>query len=163
MRLPGYFFLPFSLHVSSPFVADRIAYISDGRVREIGTHDELMANPDSKYRVLVELQDMGTTSHRPAKEKTAKKSVVKSKSTVVLDEDEEGKDKEVDKETEKKVASKARLLAKDDVGYFAVGSVGAVLAGLMFPGWGIIFAYSECPLLPLCYHRPVSLAQSCSI
>ncbi|KAL9190432.1 hypothetical protein ACHAXT_007643 [Thalassiosira profunda] len=121
--------------------ADRIAYISDGRVREIGTHDELMANPDSKYRVLVELQDMGTTSHRPAKENSAKKSVVKSKSTAVLDEDEEGKDKEVDKETEKKVASKARLLAKDDVGYFAVGSVGAVLAGLMFPGWGIIFAY----------------------
>ena len=39
-----------------------------------------------------------------------------------------------DKGKEKKNASKARLLAKDDVGLFGIGSLGAILSGLMFPG-----------------------------
>mmetsp|Transcript_26009 Transcript_26009/g.46896 ORF Transcript_26009/g.46896 Transcript_26009/m.46896 type:complete len:1444 (+) Transcript_26009:100-4431(+) len=124
--------------------ADRIAYISDGKVREIGTHDELMANPESKYRRLQELQHMGTSQHKVHVEKkettTTKKSSVKSSKTASLPPTKVDEDS-VDSETEKNIASKARLMAKDDVGLFVVGSVGAVLAGLMFPGWGIIFAY----------------------
>lgn len=122
--------------------ADRIAYISDGKVREIGTHDELMAKPGGKYKRLQELQNMGTA--RPdvdegmkASTATEKSSMMSGKSaSVPLDED-----KEEDKNKEKKVAAKARLLAKDDYGYFAIGTIGAIFAGLMFPGWGIIFAY----------------------
>jgi ATP-binding cassette subfamily B (MDR/TAP) protein 1 len=121
--------------------ADRIAYISDGKVREVGTHNELMANPESKYRQLQELQDMtrdlDEKKHEKKDAKVKKKTFSKSKTSSLakLDEDEE------EMETKKKFESKARLLAKDDIGFFAVGSFGAIMAGLMFPGWGIIFAY----------------------
>lgn len=125
--------------------ADRIAYISDGKVREIGTHDELMANPNSKYRRLQQLQNMDTSQHDQSKgeKKATKKSSAKSGKIMDIPDkpDEEEEKVEVDTTTEKKVATKARLLAKDDAGFFAVGSVGAILAGLMFPGWGIVFAY----------------------
>ncbi|MDE0192663.1 MAG: ATP-binding cassette domain-containing protein, partial [Gammaproteobacteria bacterium] len=36
--------------------ADRIVFLDGGRVRDIGSHDELMANPASPYREFVELQ-----------------------------------------------------------------------------------------------------------
>ena len=38
------------------------------------------------------------------------------------------------------LSKKARELAKEDAIYLAVGSIGAILAGLVFPIWGIIFA-----------------------
>mmetsp|Transcript_3600 Transcript_3600/g.7957 ORF Transcript_3600/g.7957 Transcript_3600/m.7957 type:complete len:1436 (+) Transcript_3600:181-4488(+) len=125
--------------------ADRIAYISDGNVREIGTHDELMANPESKYKKLQELQNIGSSQHgihieKKASEATKTLSSKGSNKSAHLPTKVHEDDK-VDTKTEKKVASKARLLAKDDIGFFVVGSIGAVLAGLMFPGWGIIFAY----------------------
>ena len=36
--------------------ADRIVYLEDGEVREVGTHEELMAKPNGHYRDFVELQ-----------------------------------------------------------------------------------------------------------
>ncbi len=36
--------------------ADRIVFLDGGRIRDIGSHDELMANPASPYREFVELQ-----------------------------------------------------------------------------------------------------------
>ena len=36
--------------------ADRIVFLDGGRIRDIGSHDELMAKPDSPYREFVELQ-----------------------------------------------------------------------------------------------------------
>ena len=36
--------------------ADRIVFLDEGRVMDIGNHDELMANQDSPYREFVELQ-----------------------------------------------------------------------------------------------------------
>ncbi len=38
--------------------ADQIVFIEDGRVQEIGTHDELIARPTSSYREYVELQSV---------------------------------------------------------------------------------------------------------
>jgi ATP-binding cassette subfamily B (MDR/TAP) protein 1 len=116
--------------------ADRIAYIGDGKVREIGTHEELMANPDSKYRRLHAFQNMNL---HDLEEKHGEKASTKIKAS----NKKEGNIDEGGKDTgkEKKYASKAKLLAKSDGGLFVVGSIGAIFAGLMFPGWGIIFAY----------------------
>ena len=38
--------------------ADRIVFLDEGRVRDIGSHDELMAKPGSAYREFVELQGL---------------------------------------------------------------------------------------------------------
>ena len=42
--------------------ADRIVFLEDGTIREVGTHDGMMAVPDGAYRRFVELQggDVGT-------------------------------------------------------------------------------------------------------
>ncbi|MCY4093950.1 MAG: ABC transporter ATP-binding protein [Gammaproteobacteria bacterium] len=40
--------------------ADQIVFIEDGRIQEIGTHDELIARPTSSYREYVELQSVTT-------------------------------------------------------------------------------------------------------
>jgi ATP-binding cassette subfamily B (MDR/TAP) protein 1 len=58
-------------------------------------------------------------------------------------------EKEVEKERDKKYAQRARLLAKGDGFYLFVGSVGAVLAGLVFPAWGFVFAF----MVELLYYR----------
>lgn len=44
--------------------ADRIVFLDDGRIRDIGSHDELMAKPESPYREFVELQG-GDVSTEP--------------------------------------------------------------------------------------------------
>jgi ATP-binding cassette subfamily B (MDR/TAP) protein 1 len=48
---------------------------------------------------------------------------------------------EIDKETEKSDAKRARLLAKGDGKLFVIGGVGAVISGLTSPAWGILIAY----------------------
>ena len=37
--------------------ADRIVFLEDGEVRDVGSHDKLMADPNSAYRHFVELQE----------------------------------------------------------------------------------------------------------
>ena len=39
--------------------ADRIVFLEDGEIRGIGSHEELMADPESRYRRFVELQGGG--------------------------------------------------------------------------------------------------------
>ncbi len=39
--------------------ADRIVFLEDGRIRDVGSHDELMSKPDSAYREFVDLQGTG--------------------------------------------------------------------------------------------------------
>jgi ATP-binding cassette subfamily B (MDR/TAP) protein 1 len=117
--------------------ADRIAVIADGVLKEIGSHSELMNKPDGRYKRLVEFQNM-TGAEKKAK---------------VKKEDEEEEDKLIDtsshhvaeteeeKQKEKEQSNRAKVLAKDDIGYFFVGAIGSILAGLVFPCWGIVFAY----------------------
>jgi len=130
--------------------ADRIAVIDSGKVREIGTHDELMALPHGKYRRLQELQDLGSSIERKSKADggdDAKTDPTADKNNEEKDLDSAG---DADAEAAKVNAKKARLLASGDVGYFVIGAIGAILAGLMFPGWGIAFSF----LIELLY-KPV--------
>ena len=43
--------------------ADRIVFLDGGRIRDIGSHDELMAKSESRYREFVELQGDVSTGH----------------------------------------------------------------------------------------------------
>jgi len=120
--------------------ADRIAFIGDGRVKEIGSHDELMEKPNGKYKRLVESQARGAST---ALHGLVSKSKKKKKSKVMEDvEEEEGN---LDQEIEKEELSafdikRARRLAKPDKFYLMVGAIGSLMAGSIFPMWGVLFA-----------------------
>ncbi|KAG7355092.1 ABC transporter [Nitzschia inconspicua] len=116
---------------------DRIAVIEKGKVRELGTHEELMALPNGRYRRLQALQDLDTTGHDLENADDGHEEVEEEENLVVKVDDEYL----VDKDREKKNAQRARLLAKGDRTYFLVGGIGAIFAGLVFPGWGFVFAY----------------------
>lgn len=122
--------------------ADRIAVIDGGKVREIGTHDELMAKPNGRYRRLQAFQNLEGAESESLKASIAISYVDMKDSTKALRESEredgnaelgEG----IDKETEKADAQRARLLARGDRKYFLIGSIGAVGAGIFFPVWGV--------------------------
>ena len=42
--------------------ADRIIFLDDGEIADVGSHDDLMANPEGEYRRFVELQGGVTNS-----------------------------------------------------------------------------------------------------
>lgn len=117
--------------------ADRIAVIDHGKVREIGTHEELMSNLDGKYRHLQALQNLDSKVESSDKTKVQESTLSPTKEDHVESKDEE---EEVKKERGRKYAQRARLLAKGDGYYLFIGALGAVLAGLVFPAWGFIFA-----------------------
>jgi len=117
--------------------ADRIVVVADGVIKESGTHDQLMALPDGHYKRLNDFRNRDSTS-------SMKHDLAK---TFSIEEDEDKKHNEeeekaeIEKEALKKNTNSARLLAKDDIFYFFIGSIGALFAGLVFPGWGVVFAY----------------------
>lgn len=110
--------------------ADRIAVIANGRVREVGTHDELMAKPDGQYKRLQAFQNLEKDKAAISKLKSGVKraSVESEKKDATTDTADADEDK-LDKEKEKVIARRARLLAKDDVNYLIIGGIGAILAG----------------------------------
>lgn len=119
--------------------ADRIAVINNGRVREIGTHDELMSKPTGHYKRLQAYQSMEIVQQSESVQSDTKCHV----SEKPMQDEETGHDDDsvVGEELSAQSAKRARLMAKQDTVYFIVGSIGAVFAGLVFPAWGIIFAY----------------------
>ena len=66
-----------------------------------------------------------------SKKKKSKKKKKQKKETE--DEAENKEEEEIDEEMVGENAKRARLLARDDVFYFFVGGMGAILAGLVFP------------------------------
>lgn len=102
--------------------------IADGKVREIGTHDELMSRPDGRYRRMQAFQSLEGAEALAAPLR-AKVKTGKSTSAEQFEEEEEAEDDGLDKETEKSNAKRARLLAKDDRHLFAIGGIGALLTG----------------------------------
>jgi hypothetical protein len=95
-----------------------------------------MALPDGKYKRLQTLQDLGVKNQRQARESKDGKALLES-NDAVGDESPEIAEEEIDKEKVKLDSKKARMLSKGDECYLAIGALGAFLAGLMFPGWGV--------------------------
>jgi ATP-binding cassette, subfamily B (MDR/TAP), member 1 len=115
--------------------ADKIAMIAGGQVVEYGSHDELMKKSHGRYKRLFDSSQKQATID----------SVGLRKGTENEGDDEE--DEAIDfeakiQEEEAKAfdGKRARNMAKPDMNYFLVGSVGAVLAGGVFPVWGVIFS-----------------------
>lgn len=120
--------------------ADRIAVIGDGRVKEIGSHDELMKKPNGKYKRLVESQARTATSNMVGIEEEKKSKKKKGKDTDD-EEDKENTEAEVEKgELANFDMARAKQLAAPDVFYLAVGAFGALMTGSVFPSMGIFFA-----------------------
>ncbi len=115
--------------------ADRIAFIEDGVVKEFGTHDELLSRTHGRYKRLVDAQKRSSTLDSIGGASAAAKHVDG-------EEDEEEYDWKTEVEEEEKKAfsmTRARQMAAPDVGYMVIGSIGAILAGGVFPIWGILF------------------------
>lgn len=110
--------------------ADRIAFVAGGKVREIGSHDELMQKPNGRYKRLVESQKRSSTVDLTAIKEDA---VLKSASNDEEEEDNEaGKDLEED--TDKAFdAKRARQMALPDLKFLLFGALGAIFAGGVFP------------------------------
>ncbi len=148
--------------------ADRIAVVSGGVLKEIGTHNELIAK-GGHYKRLIEFNTM---------DGGAKKNVLANKGNEEEEDDlldvssHAGDDleEEAKKHEDKKTSQRARMMASGDYGFFFIGGIGALLAGLgenvlvqyylfskpwsahtnsdgynllfkVFPGWGVVFAY----------------------
>ncbi len=108
--------------------ADRIAVVSGGVLKEIGTHNELIAK-GGHYSRLVEFSGMDGGD---------KKNVLAKKGNAEEEEDlldvssHAGDDleEEAKKEEDKATSKRARMLASGDYGFFFIGGIGAILAGL---------------------------------
>lgn len=127
--------------------ADRIAYISDGKVQEIGSHDELLKQVDGRYRRLVESQKRSSTL-----------------SSVGLDEDDINKLGSPSSFDESEACTRSELEglgttyfnakrvwkeAGRDICFVIAGSIGSIVNGAIFPIWGIMFAQT----IDLFFHR----------
>jgi ABC-type methionine transport system ATPase subunit len=117
--------------------ASKICYVDHGKVREVGTYEELMAKPNGHYKRLEALQtgDQGldrrsilvTKAMYEAQDKAEAEHVVKN---VEAHNDTKSKDKP-DDEKLKLIQQKAKEIAKDEYYLFVIGSIGALINGIM--------------------------------
>lgn len=114
--------------LSTLSAADRIAFIADGVVQEIGHHDELLQKKHGRYKRLYEAQ-----TRRASVANNVFSSGPKS---TTGDEDEPDYEAEIE-EAEKNSfdAKRARQMAQPDSLYMVIGAIGAIIAGAVFPTW----------------------------
>jgi ATP-binding cassette subfamily B (MDR/TAP) protein 1 len=114
--------------------ADTIAYIGNGKVLEQGSHDELISRPHGLYKRLFD-------SSRMKSNLTTLNGSKADGDTSTEVEEEINWESEIEKEQASAFdAARARRLASPDAFFIMIGSIGAVLAGGVFPAWGVIFS-----------------------
>lgn len=102
--------------------ADRIAVIDDGKVCEIGTHDELMKRSDGRYRRLQEMQNLdetgkGQVRDRKSNEASTEENDREKKINTEQQHGEEG----ISKEEAKKNAKRVKFMGLEDKWFIVVG------------------------------------------
>jgi ATP-binding cassette, subfamily B (MDR/TAP), member 1 len=108
--------------------ADRIAVVENGKIREIGSHAELMAKPGGRYKVYQALQSLDDI---PKDVKESRLSKLKADAAVVTraNENDKGGEENDELDVDAKEAAfnakRARMLASGDGFYFFVGGLGA--------------------------------------
>jgi ABC-type multidrug transport system ATPase subunit len=103
--------------------ADKIAFISNGRVAEFGSHEELLRIPHGRYRRLYESSKLKASVANVGLRKKAKDKEA---------EDEEVFDWEADAKTEAAKSfdlKRARGMAKPDLIFLLAGAFAALIAG----------------------------------
>lgn len=105
-----------------------------------------MGKENGHYRRLQMYQDLETNQEMKDQLKASAKSMqteaTKNSSAGGGDTiNDEKTPEDIDKEVAKRNAKRARAMGAQDRGYFIIGGIGACIAGLVFPGWGFIFAY----------------------
>jgi ATP-binding cassette subfamily B (MDR/TAP) protein 1 len=124
--------------------ADRIAFIGDGHVKEFGSHEELMEKPRGRYKRLVE--SGGRNASVVSLGIGNKKDLKPIKDEKQEEEEEEKSDwkKEIEEEEQGQFnMGRARQLASPDMFYILIGSIGALMAGSVFP--------RKLPCISFCY------------
>ena len=116
--------------------ADKIAYIGKGKVLEFGSHEELVQKKHGLYKRLFDSSKQSATL-----DSVGLRSMEEEKGHGgTEDEDIDWEAKVAAEEESAFDAARARSLAKPDSMYLLVGSIGAIMAGGVFPMWGILFA-----------------------
>ena len=95
-----------------------------------------MSKPNGRYKRLVEYNEIGGDKKKSMKDENATDEEQKD-----VKDEEDVEVEEFDKETSKLLSKRAKVLARSDNGLFLIGGIGAVLAGLVYPAWGVVFAF----------------------
>ena len=115
--------------------ASKICYVDHGKVREVGTYEELMAKPNGHYRRLEALQtgDQGLDrkSMLVTKETYEAQDKAEAEFAVKQVEGQNETESKPDVEKVKLIQQKAKEIAKDEYYLFAIGSIGALINGIM--------------------------------
>ncbi len=118
--------------------ADRIAFVANGTLVELGTHDELMHIKNGCFRRLFDSQKLSPSlDMRTIMEPT---NCIKM-DTNTTDGDTRVEDEDFfEKEKDSFDVQYARKLAWPDIKFFVIGLCGTIIAAFVFPAWGVMFA-----------------------
>jgi ATP-binding cassette, subfamily B (MDR/TAP), member 1 len=113
------------------------------------SHDELMAKPKGKYKKLIEAQGREASTVLHGLDAKSKKK--KKKKGIDNEEEDEAADLEKEAELTAFSLSRARKMAAPDSFFILAGAIGALVAGSVFPMWGLLFAGRCCFLSHICH------------
>jgi ATP-binding cassette, subfamily B (MDR/TAP), member 1 len=142
--------------------ADTIYVMGDGLVLEQGTHDELLSKSEGAYAKLVQTQKLRESAERTAAEGDETDSVDEKKemakqaaeevplgrqntsrslASEILEKKNADKPKEKDEDLSlPRLFYRLALINREVWGRYGIGSIAAVLTGMVYPAFGIVFA-----------------------